>query len=161
MSVFIVLSLQWTIQSKMLSRQLYYIYKSLRKMDGNIDLSDIKVLGNWSCELIRSLSKNEECEKQRWEDRTMGNSNIKHFLKLESLLWHSESTNRITRWKNKHLLMLGLVAFSCICMWVLWQQWVGYALFPLHPGPNQMAVLSSLESNLCYHIEIFFFLFFF
>lgn len=68
--------------------------QELKKDGGEYRLEWIEVVGNWSSLnylLIRSLSKNG---KQRWEDRTLGKSNIKHFWKLENLLWQSESKNR-------------------------------------------------------------------
>ena len=91
----------------------------------------IKKLELW--QLISSLSTNKE--KQRWEDQTLGSSNIKHFWKI----WEPAMTNKqiegITKWKNsKHLL--GLMSLLYIWVWALWQWWVGYILFPLRSKSN-------------------------
>ena len=91
----------------------------------------IRKLELW--QLISSLSTNKE--KQRWEDRTLGSSNIKHFWKM----WEPAMTNKqiehITKWKNsKHLL--DLMSLLYIWVWVLWQWWVGYILFPLRSKSN-------------------------
>lgn len=111
-----------------------------------------KWLGNWCCELVRSFSKNEEHEKQRWKDKGIATLNTSENLRAcyDKV---NQQIEQVTLEKLKHLLMLGLVVFSSICMWVFWQQWVGYiVLFTLRSKSN--GNLPSLELNLCYHIEI-------